>query len=259
MIRRYARVLLADGRDVYVDATEGFAVLERAPWLGGQPTGELVPGAEVVRRRAPVAPGKIVCVGRNYAAHAAEFGNEVPEEPLLFLKPTSSLLDPGGVIELPPPSLSERTEHEVELGVVVGSRLKRASAEACAQGIFGYTIVGDITARDLQRREKQWTRGKGLDTYCPVGPDVVTGIDAGALGVRCFVNDQKRQDGNTAQMVFAPPALLAFIAEAMTLEPGDLIVTGTPSGVGPLEHGDQIRLEIDGLGALELTVRASAA
>lgn len=259
MIRRFARVVLTDGREVFVEVGEEYAVLDGAPWLGGAVTGERLGHHAILRRRVPVAPGKIICVGRNYAAHAAEFGNEVPEEPLLFMKPSSSLLDPGGTIELPPPSLSVRTEHEVELGVVVGTRLKRASAEECAHGIFGYTIVGDITARDVQRREKQWTRGKGMDTYCPVGPEVVSGLDAGALGVRCYVDDELRQDGNTAQLLFGPSVLLAFISEAMTLEPGDLLVTGTPSGVGPLVHGNRVRMEIDGLGALELTVRASTA
>lgn len=258
--RRVARVVLEDGREAFVEVrSEGgeLAVLDRAPWHGGEPTGERASPRAVVRWLAPVVPRKIVCVGRNYAAHAAEFGNEVPEEPLLFMKPTSSLLDPGGAIELPPASLSERVEHEVELGVVVGRRLKRASTDECAAGIFGYTIVGDITARDLQRREKQWTRGKGLDTFCPVGPEVVAGVDARALGVRCFVDGEKRQDGSTAQMIFAPPALLAFICEAMTLEPGDLVVTGTPAGVGPLAAGNRVRMEIDELGALELDVVAA--
>ncbi len=256
MKRRYARVALTDGRCVFVEETSERAVLTCAPWLGGEPTGERVVDSAIARRLCPVVPGKIVCVGRNYAAHAAELGNEIPEEPLLFMKPTSSLLDPGGTIELPPTHLSARVEHEVELGVVVGRRLKRASIEACAEAIFGYTIVGDITARDLQRREKQWTRGKGLDTFCPVGPEVVSGIDAGALGVRCSVDGELRQDGSTAHMIVSPPALLAFVCEAMTLEPGDLLVTGTPAGVGPLVDGNRVRMEIDELGVLELAVRA---
>ncbi|MBM4375070.1 MAG: fumarylacetoacetate hydrolase family protein [Deltaproteobacteria bacterium] len=258
MKRRVVRVLLRDGRVVFADDGARFSTLSAAPWLGGEPTGETFSGDAVARQLTPVAPGKIVCVGRNYAAHAAELGNEVPEEPLLFMKPTSSLLDPGGTIELLPASLSERVEHEVELGVVVGRRLKRSTIEECAAGVFGYTIVGDITARDLQRREKQWTRGKGADTFCPVGPAVVRGIDASALGVRCFVDGALRQDGTTAHMLVKPPALLAFIAEAMTLEPGDLVVTGTPAGVGPLVHGNRVRFEVDELGVLELDVREPA-
>lgn len=248
-------MLLRDGRAVFADHGEGFAALTAAPWLGGEPTGETFSEDAIARQLAPVMPSKIVCVGRNYAEHAAELGNEVPEEPLLFMKPPSSLLDPGGTIELLPASLSMRVEHEVELGVVVGRALKRATIDECAAGVFGYTIVGDITARDLQRREKQWTRGKGADTFCPVGPAVVSGVDASALGVRCFVDGARRQNGTTAHMLFKPAALLAFIAEAMTLEPGDLVVTGTPAGVGPLSHGNRVRFEIDELGVLELDVR----
>ncbi|MBM4359411.1 MAG: fumarylacetoacetate hydrolase family protein [Deltaproteobacteria bacterium] len=255
-MRRFGRVGLPDGRRVFVDETEAAVVLSNAPWLGGEPTAERLADTTRVRRLCPVEPGKIVCVGRNYAAHAAELGNEVPEEPLLFMKPTSALLAPGGAIELPPASLSARVEHEVELGVVVGRRLKRASLEACAAAIFGYTIVGDITARDLQRREKQWTRGKGIDTFCPVGPSVVAGIDASNLGVRCSVDGELRQDGSTSQMIFSPAQLLAYICEAMTLEPGDLVVTGTPAGVGPLVDGNRVHMEIDELGVLELSVRA---
>jgi 2-keto-4-pentenoate hydratase/2-oxohepta-3-ene-1,7-dioic acid hydratase in catechol pathway len=252
------RALLRDGRTVFAARSDRYATLSQAPWLGGEPTGETFSDQDVARRLAPVVPGKIVCVGRNYAAHAAELGNEIPEEPLLFMKPTSSLLDPGGTIELLPAKLSERVEHEVELGVVVGRRLKRASVDECEAAIFGYTIVGDITARDLQRREKQWTRGKGADTFCPVGPEVVSGVDASSLGVRCFVDDELRQNGTTAHMLHRPATLLAFIAEAMILEPGDLVVTGTPAGVGPLVHGNRVRFEIDGLGVLELDVRDPA-
>jgi 2-keto-4-pentenoate hydratase/2-oxohepta-3-ene-1,7-dioic acid hydratase in catechol pathway len=256
MIRRVARVLLDDGRRAYADATDGIALYDRAPWLGGEPTGERVDAARVTRRLVPVAPSKIVCVGRNYAAHAKELGNEVPEEPLLFLKPPSALLDPGADIVLPPGRLSKRVEHEVELGVVVGQRLTRASEAACREAFFGFTVVGDITARDLQKSDKQWTRGKGLDTFCPVGPEIVRGLDISDVGVRCLVNGALRQDGRTSQMIFSPAALVAFISDAMTLEPGDLIVTGTPAGVGPLASGDRVRMEIDGIGALEVGVRA---
>ncbi len=251
----YARVLLDDGRRAFAETSDGVELLDRAPWLGGR-RAERVDAARVIRRLAPVEPGKIVCIGRNYAEHAKELGNEVPEEPLLFMKPTSSLLDPGGVIELPPASLSARVEHEVELGVVIGKPLRRATAEECAAAIFGYTVVGDITARDLQRKEKQWTRAKGMDTFCPVGPEVVSGIDASDLGIRCRVDGELRQDGSTAQMIFSPAAICAFISQAMTLAPGDLVVTGTPAGVGPLADGNRVELEIDGIGSLELTVRA---
>jgi 2-keto-4-pentenoate hydratase/2-oxohepta-3-ene-1,7-dioic acid hydratase in catechol pathway len=157
---------------------------------------------------------------------------------------------------LPPEHLSRRVEHEVELGVVVGKALKRADVATCREGIFGYTIVGDITARDLQKKEKQWTRAKGMDTFCPVGPAVVSGLDASALAIRCRVDGELRQDGSTAQMIYSPPELLAFISDAMTLDPGDLVVTGTPAGVGPLAHGNRVEMEIEGIGVLELEVRA---
>ncbi len=255
MTRRFGRVRTASGAVFHVEHEgEELCVLERAPWLGGEATGERLARSMVARHLAPVEPRKIVCVGRNYAAHARELGNEVPEEPLLFFKPTTSLLDPGGTIVLPPRELSERVEHEVELGVVVGEVLFGADRAACAAAIFGYTIVGDITARDLQRRDKQWTRAKGIDTFCPVGPVVVAGLEASSLGVRARVDGELRQDGNTANMLFSPPELLSFISQAMTLEPGDLVVTGTPEGVGPLAPGNRLELEIDGIGVLALDV-----
>jgi 2-keto-4-pentenoate hydratase/2-oxohepta-3-ene-1,7-dioic acid hydratase in catechol pathway len=148
-------------------------------------------------------------------------------------------------------------EHEVELGVVVGSRIRNASPEQAADAIFGFTVVGDITARDLQRRDKQWTRGKGMDTFCPVGPVVVNGLDASALRITCTVNGELRQDGSTSDMVFSPATVLAYASEVMTLEPGDLVATGTPAGVGPLVHGDELVMQIETLGTLPLTVRGS--
>lgn len=257
MKHRYGRARLLDGREVFLEDSAGGAVLTKAPWLGGAHTGECVTESAIARRLCPVTPSKIVCVGRNYAAHAAELGNEVPEEPLLFFKPLSSLIGPDDAVELPPPELSTRVEHEVELGVVIGRRLKRASVEECRTALFGYTIVGDVTARDLQRRDKQWTRGKGLDTFCPVGPAVVTGVDTSSLRIRCSVDEVVRQDGSTSQMIFSPADLVAFISAAMTLEPGDLVVTGTPAGVGPLVDGNRMRLEIEELGQLDLPVRAT--
>ncbi len=226
----------------------------RAPWLGG------VLGAEgrpfsTADLLAPVAPSKIVCVGRNYAAHAKELGNAVPESPLLFLKPPSALLDPGGVIVLP--SDSARVEHEAELGVVVGARCRRVSEGEAIAHVFGYTCVGDITARDLQRKDVQFTRAKGFDTFCPVGPWIETELDPSALHVSCTVSGALRQDGNTRDMIFPVASLLAFVSRVMTLEPGDLLVTGTPEGVGPLVDGDLLTIEVAGVGALSVSVRAS--
>jgi 2-keto-4-pentenoate hydratase/2-oxohepta-3-ene-1,7-dioic acid hydratase in catechol pathway len=255
---RYARVLLQDGRVVFVTLPY-FRVLDRAPWLGGEETGAVVGAGELRRTLTPVVPSKIICIGRNYAAHARELGNDIPEEPLLFLKPTSALLDPDGTVELPAKNLSQQVEHEVELGVVIGERLSRADEASAARAIFGYTVVGDITARDLQKREKQWTRAKGMDTFCPVGPAIECGIDPSDLAIRCRVDGELRQDGSTSQMIFSPPALLVFISAAITLEPGDLVVTGTPAGVGPLVHGNRVEMEIERIGVLAFDVRSSGA
>jgi 2-keto-4-pentenoate hydratase/2-oxohepta-3-ene-1,7-dioic acid hydratase in catechol pathway len=226
-----------------------------APWLGGELTSDrrpFSPGDLL----APVAPSKIVCVGRNYAAHAKELGNDVPESPLLFLKPPSALLDPGGDIVLPADSV--RVEHEAELGVVVGTRCRHVSEGDALRHVFGYTCVGDITARDLQRKDVQFTRAKGFDTFCPVGPWIETDLDPAALRVSCTVSGVLRQDGNTRDMIFPVPRLLAFVSRVMTLEPGDLLVTGTPEGVGPLVAGHLLTIEVAGVGALSVSVRAAS-
>ncbi len=255
---RYGR-LKRDGRpSVFVELDDNHAwVLSGPPWLLAERTGEQLEIRGAPRLLAPVEPSKIICVGRNYRAHAAELGNELPSEPLLFLKPPSSLLDPETPIELPPASLTERVEHEVELGVIVGSHLKNADETEAAEAIFGYTIVGDITARDLQRADKQWTRAKGMDTFCPVGPVIVRGLDMNAAAIRCSVNDTLRQDSSTSLMVFSPAFVLAFISQCMTLFPGDLIATGTPAGVGPLQDGDVLSMTIDGIGTLRNPVTSA--
>lgn len=204
---------------------------------------------------APVtrfAPSKILCVGRNYRAHAAELGNEVPAEPLFFLKPPSSLLEPGGVVLLPPES--ERVDFEGELAVVIGKRARRVPRDHALDHVQGYTIACDVTARDLQKRDGQWTRGKGFDTFCPVGPEVVSGVDPSALTLELFVNDERRQHARTSEMVFDVADLVARASAFMTLEPGDLLLTGTPEGVGPLAPGDRVRVTISGLGELRFTV-----
>lgn len=206
--------------------------------------------------RAPVRPSKIVCVGRNYAAHARELGNEVPREPLLFLKPPSSVVGPGGAVVLP--RQSERVEHEAELGVVIGRRVRSVPREEALSAVYGYTCVCDVTARDLQRQDVQFARAKGFDTFCPVGPWIETVLDASDLGVECFVNGERRQSGRTSQMVFDIPALVSYVSSIMTLEPGDLLVTGTPEGVGPLGPGDELSVRIEGIGSLEVGVVGSA-
>ncbi len=201
----------------------------------------------------PLSPSKIVCVGRNYRAHAEELGNVLPAEPLLFLKPPSALINTGMPIILP--GLSGQVEHEAEIGVVVGRRLRRASEDEAAAAIAGYICVNDLTARDLQQKDGQWTRAKGFDTFCPAGPAVVGGLDWRDLEIICRVNGVQRQHGAARDMQFGPPALLAYISGIMTLEPGDLVATGTPAGVGPLVPGDLVEVEIPGVGILSNPVQ----
>ncbi len=204
---------------------------------------------EEVRLLAPMRPSKIICVGRNYVEHAKEHGAEVPKIPLIFLKPPSAILNPGESIVLPPQS--QQVEHEAELVVVIGRRGRNILAEEAQNYILGYTVGNDVTARDLQRSDGQWTRAKGFDTFCPFGPWVDTGFDASDAVITCRVNGQLRQMGSTREMVFSVPTLIAFISSVMTLEPGDLIFTGTPAGVGPLQPGDVVEVEIEGLGKLQ--------
>lgn len=201
-----------------------------------------------VKLLAPVQPTKIICVGRNYAEHAHEHGAEVPEIPLLFLKPPSSVIGPDEAIVLPPQS--QQVEHEAELAVVVGRRGRWIRAEEAEQYVFGYTIGNDVTARDLQRRDGQWTRAKGFDTFCPLGPWVETDLDIQDLPIICRVNGEVRQLGSTREMVFSVAQLIAFISSIMTLEPGDVILTGTPAGVSPIHPGDIVSITIEGIGAL---------
>ena len=192
-----------------------------------------------------VRPGKIVCVGRNYAEHARELGNEVPKAPLIFLKPPSSVIAGGEPIRLP--SASQQVEFEGEIGVVIGKKLTRASESDALAAISGIVAVNDVTARDLQKTDGQWTRAKGFDSFCPVGTESNGHADLDNLTVVTRVNGEERQRGSSAQMVFSIPALLSYISGVMTLEPGDLIATGTPSGVGKLAPGDVVEVEIEGI------------
>jgi 2-keto-4-pentenoate hydratase/2-oxohepta-3-ene-1,7-dioic acid hydratase in catechol pathway len=198
----------------------------------------------------PVQPSKIVCVGRNYRDHAAELGNEVPQEPLLFFKPPSSLLRPGGTIFRP--MVSTRTDFEGELGVVIARRCRNlAESEDVRPYILGYTCVDDFTARDLQNTDSQWTRAKGFDTFCPVGPVVAGGLDPWAgVQVETRVNGEMRQSGTTKDFIFPLDVVIRYISRIMTIEPGDLIVTGTPKGVGPVVAGDVVEISIGGIGQL---------
>jgi 2-keto-4-pentenoate hydratase/2-oxohepta-3-ene-1,7-dioic acid hydratase in catechol pathway len=237
---RYARL----------DGPRAFA-FDREPWQGGHETGESFSWEEA-DLLCPAAPTKIVCVGRNYAAHAKELGNDLPPEPLLFLKPPSALLGPGGAVLLPPDSA--RVEHEAELAVIVGQRAKRVAKDQALAHVFGYTCACDVTARDLQRKDVQFTRAKGFDTFSPLGPWIETELDPGAQAIGCRVNGQIRQSGTTRAMIFDVATLLAFASHVMTLEAGDVILTGTPEGVGPLAAGDALEVEVDAIGVLKLRV-----
>lgn len=235
--------------------------LDGAPWAGGAArTGEAeVPLAGAVLL-VPSEASKVVCIGQNYRKHAEEMGKQVPAEPLIFIKPSTALNATGRPIVLPP--ASQEVHHEAELAVVVGRRLTRVSEDEARAGIFGFTCFNDVTARDIQRREIQHTRGKGYDTFACAGPwmetametamgtGTATGIDPGDLRVVCRVNGQVRQDGRTSDMVFSAARLLSFISHVMTLLPGDLVSTGTPSGVGRLVEGDRVEVEIEGIGTL---------
>ncbi len=199
---------------------------------------------------------KIVAIGKNYLDHAKELASEVPKQPLIFMKPTTGLLGHGQAIVLPPLSVSKEVHHEAELAVVIGKRLRRASEAECARAIAGVTCLNDVTARDIQRAEGQWTRAKGFDTFCPVGPWLSVGLDWSNLRVQCRVNGVVKQDGRSKDQVFPLPRLLAFICAGMTLESGDVVSTGTPAGVGPMEAGDIVEVEVEGVGVLRNEVRA---
>ena len=207
-----------------------------------------------VKLLAPSEPTKIVCVGRNYVEHAKELGNEVPNIPLIFTKPPSSIISNGETIILPPQSA--QVEHEAELVVVIGKRGRHIAAENAKKHILGYTIGNDVTARDLQKSDGQWTRAKGFDTFCPFGPWIDTEFDPADAVVTCRVNGQMRQMASTRDIVFNVGVLISYVSSVMTLDPGDLIFTGTPAGVGELKNGDEVVVEIEGLGVLKNPVRA---
>ena len=217
------------------------------------PTGEAV-AIDDVRLLAPVLPSKVVAVGKNYAEHAAEMGGEVPEEPLVFLKPSTSVIGPGDPIVYPP--ISKRMEHEGELAAVVGRLVWRATSEEAGRAILGYTCANDVTLRDHQATDNQWARAKGFDTSCPLGPWVETEVDPADLSLETRVNGEIRQSARTAQLAFGPDELVAFISAFMTLLPGDVVLTGTPAGVGPLQVGDVVDVEIEGIGTLSNPVAA---
>jgi 2-keto-4-pentenoate hydratase/2-oxohepta-3-ene-1,7-dioic acid hydratase in catechol pathway len=218
------------------------------------PTGEAIP-ADDVRILAPVLPSKVIGVGKNYARHAREMGEEVPDVPLTFLKPSTAVIGPGDPIVYPP--ISERMDHEGELALVIGRLARRLSIEDASLAILGYTCGNDVTLRDLQAKDGQWTRAKGFDTSCPLGPWIETDVDPADLELTTRVNGEVRQNARTSDLTFSPAGLVAFISTFMTLLPGDVVLTGTPEGIGPLHPGDRVDVEIEGIGTLSNPVVAA--
>jgi 2-keto-4-pentenoate hydratase/2-oxohepta-3-ene-1,7-dioic acid hydratase in catechol pathway len=236
-----------------IEQTPGvLTLLSQEPFLLIAPTQETI-GVEGAKLLAPVTPSKVVAVGRNYREHAKELGNEVPQEPLLFFKPPSSIIATHEEIVLPPQS--QRVEHEAELAVIIGRRAKDVSEEEALGYVFGYTCANDVTARDLQKKDVQFTRGKGFDTFCPLGPCIETELSPQEVAVRCQVNEQTKQEGNTKDMIFSVAVLISYISHIMTLEVGDVILTGTPHGVSPLQKGDRVSVALSGVGVLSNPVR----
>jgi 2-keto-4-pentenoate hydratase/2-oxohepta-3-ene-1,7-dioic acid hydratase in catechol pathway len=207
-----------------------------------------------VRLIAPTVTSKVVCIGLNYRDHAKELNLTLPEEPLLFLKPSTSVIGPGDEIVMP--KQSSRVDYEAELGVVIGRIARKVSRNAAKDHILGYTCLNDVTARDLQSKDGQWTRAKGFDTFCPIGPWIETDVDPKDLDIRLFVNGEQKQASRTSNLIFDPYALVEFISHVMTLMPGDVIATGTPAGIGPLKSGDSVEVRIEGVGSLTNSVVA---
>jgi len=254
MAQRYVRVQTPSGQLRYglLLLDRRVQLLDAPPWLKGQLTDmELEP--DTYRLLAPCAPSKIVAVGKNYVKHAAEMGTAAPTEPLLFLKPPTTVLSPDEAILYPPQS--QRVDYEGELALVIGDRCTDCTPDDALTKIWGYTIANDVTARDLQKQDGQWTRAKGFDTFCPLGPWVVREISPSAL-LQTFVNDAENpvQSAAISEMTFSPEVLVSYISQVMTLLPGDVVLTGTPQGIGPMNVGDRVRIEIEGIGSLENVV-----
>ncbi|KHF45545.1 2-hydroxyhepta-2,4-diene-1,7-dioate isomerase [Saccharomonospora viridis] len=238
------------------DNDDAAQVLEIADHPFGKPnyTGRRWPLSDV-RLLAPILPTKVIAVGRNYAKHAEEFGNEVPAEPMIFLKPSTSVIGPNAPIKLPP--ASSRVDFEGELAVVIGQPIKNIPVDRAQAAILGYTIANDVSARDLQQTDGQWGRAKGFDTFCPLGPWISTDVDPADLTLTTEVDGVVKQDARTSEMVHKVADLVAFVSSVMTLLPGDVILTGTPEGVGPIEAGQQVSVTIEGIGTLTNPVQAA--
>ncbi|MEM9510490.1 MAG: fumarylacetoacetate hydrolase family protein [Cyanobacteria bacterium P01_E01_bin.35] len=250
MAQRYVRIKTIREQIYYglLKANRSVVVYDAPPWLGGQAT-DIVQDLDTYQILAPCVPSKIVAVGKNYLKHALEMGTPVPQEPLIFLKPPTTIVADAQDIYYPPQS--QQVDYEGELALVIGDRCSHANPEQAAKSIWGYTIANDVTARDLQKRDGQWTRAKGFDTFCPLGPWIVRELSVEAK-IQTFINnaDSPRQSATISDMVFSPETLVSYISQIMTLIPGDVILTGTPEGVGGMKPGDAVRVEIEGIGCL---------
>jgi len=255
MAQRYVRIK-TDREQIYyglLKANRTVTVYDAPPWLGGQET-DIEQTVDTYQILAPCVPSKIVAVGKNYLKHAAEMGSPVPQEPLLFLKPPTTIVaDTQNIFY---PSQSQRVDYEGELALIIGDRCSHITSEQAAKSIWGYTIANDVTARDLQKKDGQWTRAKGFDTFCPLGPWVVRELSVEAK-IQTFINSESdpRQSSSISDMVFSPDVLVSYISQIMTLTPGDVVLTGTPEGVGAMNPGDVVRVEIEGIGHISNQVR----
>jgi 2-keto-4-pentenoate hydratase/2-oxohepta-3-ene-1,7-dioic acid hydratase in catechol pathway len=249
MTKRYVRVKTTTGQIYYglLLLNHNVQVCDAPPWLGGQAS-EILLESDAYQILAPCAPSKIIAVGKNYAKHAAEMATEVPQEPLLFLKPPTTVIAASQSIIYP--VQSHRVDYEGELALIIGDRCRHLTPEQARTKIWGFTIANDVTARDLQQKDGQWTRAKGFDTFCPLGPWIVRELPSGAI-LQTFLNDNLKQSASISEMVFDPEALVSYISQIMTLLPGDVILTGTPAGIAPMQAGDLVRVEIEGIGYLE--------
>ena len=256
MVQRYVRVKTPEGKTYYGSLllSRAVEVFDAPPWLKGKAT-NLKLEADAYQLLAPCAPSKIIAVGKNYQQHAEEMGGKVPPEPLLFLKPPSAIIPDSQPIYYP--KQSRRVDYEGELAAIVGAVCRHCNLEQSRNKIWGYTIANDVTARDLQRQDHQWTRAKGFDSFCPLGPWIIRELSPGAK-LQTFINDEAepRQSALLSEMVFSPQFLVHYISQIMTILPGDVILTGTPAGVGALQKGDRVRIEIEGIGGLENYVMA---
>ncbi|MGI5168004.1 fumarylacetoacetate hydrolase family protein [Spirillospora sp. CA-253888] len=245
---RIARFSTDGGMAFGVVEENTIAVIAAHPFGELEFTGHRLPLADV-RLLAPILPSKVIAIGKNYAEHAREMGGEPPAEPVIFAKPSTSVIGPREAVAYPE-KLSQRVDYEGELAVVIGRMVREVPVARAHEAVLGYTCANDVTARDLQKKDGQWTRAKGFDTFCPLGPWIETEVDPADLAIRTLVNGEVRQDARTSQLLHDIPSLVAYVSQVMTLLPGDVILTGTPAGVGPLEIGDEVTVSIEGVGDL---------